>query len=58
MGLKFQNTSFNTLSKLAFWNKEKWFNQDYVEQVVHVKRQPIWWDSLEKDQFHLQEHFW
>ena len=48
MGLKFQNPNFKTLSKLAFWNKQKWLSQDYVEQDAHVKRQSVWWDSREK----------
>ena len=29
-----------------------------MERAAQVKRQPVWWDSLEKDKFHLQENFW
>ena len=40
-GLKFQNLSFKTFSKIAFWDKQKWLNKDYMEQDAHVKRQPV-----------------
>ena len=30
MGLKFQNPSFNILSKIAFWNKQKWLNKELI----------------------------
>ena len=29
-GLKFKNPSFKTLSKIAFWNKQKWLNKDLI----------------------------
>ena len=29
-GLKFKNPSFKTLSKKAFWNKQKWLNKDLI----------------------------
>ena len=28
-----------------------------MEQTAQVNRQPVCWDSLEKDKFHLQENF-
>ena len=48
IGLKFQNPSFNILCKGAFWNKQNYMSQNYLEQPVQVKRQSVWWDRLEK----------
>ena len=30
MGLKFQNSSFNILCKIAFWDKQKWLNKELI----------------------------
>ena len=44
MGLKFQDTNFNSSCEIIFWKEEKWLNKgaDYTERAVHVKRQPVW----------------
>ena len=53
MGLKFQDTNFNILCEITFWNRQKWLNKELV----------IWSSlfrgaTLENDTFHFQKKFW
>ena len=49
MGLKFEDTNFNILCEITFWNKQKWLNKELSL---------FGGTTLENDKFHFQENFW
>ena len=60
MGLKFQNSSFNILCKIAFWNQQKWLSKELIIWRGLPTKKDILFDraNLKYDKFHLQENFW